>query len=109
VLFQFHFGSIGSLFLIYQNKGPWLVSIPLWFDWKLLHIFLAVFQKGFNSTLVRLEVKTHRIIYLSTLVSIPLWFDWKKNTYSLTEAEICFNSTLVRLEVSPDYSKGFAN
>jgi len=59
--------------------------------------------------LVRLEVKTHRIIYLSTLVSIPLWFDWKKNTYSLTEAEICFNSTLVRLEVSPDYSKGFAN
>jgi len=55
-----------------------VVSIPLWFDWKLMNLnkLLCLFR-GFNSTLVRLEVELQTDSELEIVVSIPLWFDWK--------------------------------
>ena len=58
----------------------WMISIPLWFDWK--------------SVLTLITVR-------SCPISIPLWFDWKKNhLLNQDKTEIYFNSTMVRLEVS---------
>jgi len=60
-MFQFHFGSIGSLKLRTELLLMVGVSIPLWFDWKN--------KKQLN-------------ILIITVVSIPLWFDWKKGRFS---------------------------
>ena len=54
-----------------------MVSIPLWFDWKIEVAYLQLkpyaFQFHFGS-IGRLVVSK---IFNSTHVSIPLWFDWK--------------------------------
>ncbi len=75
-MFQFHFGSIGSLpvFLLLLLL---LVSIPLWFDWKLCECNREYCFCCFNSTLVRLEEQLNKVICYWEIVSIPLWFDWK--------------------------------
>ena len=97
-----------------------MVSIPLWFDWKISRAFNTASFSCFNSTLVRLEVfflqcaAEGLLSFNSTLVrleafqallgstrnkvSIPLWFDWKRYRKPVCSAQTRFNSTLVRLE-----------
>jgi len=77
LVFQFHFGSIGSSKNSQKSRGKH-VSIPLWFDWKGFWIWRLL--DNFD-------------------VSIPLWFDWKLLVLQLQWLIITsFNSTLVRLE-----------
>jgi len=141
VQFQFHFGSIGSEITLNANvcnncfnstlvrlevskllfrECVKVVSIPLWFDWKISRAFNTASFSCFNSTLVRLEVfflqcaAEGLLSFNSTLVrleafqallgstrnkvSIPLWFDWKRYRKPVCSAQTRFNSTLVRLE-----------
>ncbi len=86
-MFQFHFGSIGSVY-----EGSFIIQ-----------------QSSFNSTLVRLEdMQTIEKITCFT-VSIPLWFDWKYlRQIIINYIKSSFNSTLVRLEASPPISSKYS-
>ncbi len=112
-MFQFHIGSI-QRYLSGADAAPlWIVSIPHWFDSKLMPV--VVFESivrfqfhigsiqrprssprgpvncSFNSTLVRFKGVMITMQHQTTEVSIPHWFDSKP---------ICNLSSRSRLNVS---------
>ena len=54
--FQFHYGSIGG-YDVLVGHDPHCVSIPLWFDWRIIRFDANRGQNSFNSTMVRLAVQ----------------------------------------------------
>ena len=76
--FQFHYGSIGSIRPGIKYFWIFYISIPLWFDWKLLTCpTKAGLLYNFNSTMVRLEAGM---------------------AHNVPQPYADFNSTMVRLE-----------
>ncbi len=78
VLFQFQYGSIGRGKKDAAAIRGAMVSIPVWFDWKLLACTGWKLRCGFNSSMVRLEGCRCWLCCRCRCVSIPVWFDWKK-------------------------------
>ena len=107
-----------------QSKEEWkyLVSIPIWCDWKLeialgmpqstmfqflygaigssFELPLSPTKVCFNSYMVRLEEAFDLKAILFCAVSIPIWCDWKMSRACDAPREISFNSYMVRLEVA---------
>gem|GEM_PF-3486670 len=83
-------------------KGKSVVSIPLWFDWKLDDLTSASFPAlSFNSIMVRLEDPWQSVLLYLLKVSIPLWFDWKRGLLRHGNVILnSFNSIMVRLEAA---------
>jgi len=96
--FQFHFGSIGRIYVYLQNDRS-DVSIPLWFDWKKIGSAIPALLKKFQFHFGSIGRSTPFKHLLRCRVSIPLWFDWKQLLSTRQLPRLCFNSTLVRLEV----------
>ena len=79
IIFQFHYGAIGTRLQKEYLQVLSIISIPLWCDWNIKPIS---YRK------------------LLDLISIPLWCDWNYILKSETnETLIYFNSIMVRLEL----------
>jgi len=53
------------------------VSIPLWFDWKLIASLIFAATNSFQFHFGSIGRDSDILTLASLLVSIPLWFDWK--------------------------------
>ncbi len=96
--FQFHFGSIGSLFgRLTLKKWPCFNSTLVRLEaGGIVRVteLAAKFQFHFGSIGRNITL----LLYRDVGVSIPLWFDWKQLNNGKVMKDNCFNSTLVRLE-----------
>ncbi len=102
-LFQFQHGAIGSKGFSRRNKNKCNVSIPAWCDWEnQIYSKSNPIQMRFNSSMVRLGVKSVRhIVLFQHDVSIPAWCDWELEAHSWALLpSLRFNSNMVRLGVS---------
>jgi len=101
IRFQFHFGSIGRQIQTNTDAAKF-VSIPLWFDWKLLtkdlNDKLALFQFHFGSI-------GSQVVHWAFLWRGSFQFHFGSIGRTYQDATITsvqrFNSTLVRLEDFP--------
>ena len=75
--FQFLYGAIGRILNLRQHKSNPTVSIPIWCDWKCTPMYGFNTSGGFNSYMVRLEVRPYAHNAEERKVSIPIWCDWK--------------------------------
>ena len=122
--FQFLYGAIGSFDLARQgdikasfnsymvrledvmieNVVEFMsVSIPIWCDWKFVHILDSFGKRTFQflyGAIGRSENYLGNVGYY--MVSIPIWCDWKlQRLFLIGFASRRFNSYMVRLEAYP--------
>ena len=78
------------------------ISIPVRYDWNLEEaIIIDVFMKYFNSSKVRLELRSFPSHLQLYKISIPVRYDWNASNFRVPNLlPLYFNSSKVRLELS---------
>ena len=77
--FQFQYGAIEGLMWLPSVPDIYLISIPVWCDWRSILTMQPANQlSNFNSSMVRLKVWCRPDDpQCCTRISIPVWCDWR--------------------------------